>query len=254
MTNDPLAPFGWAPARAGLFLDFDGVLADIAPTPESAIIRPGLSDLLFGLQERLGRVAVVSGRPVGFLARMVPAGVDLVGLYGLESRTAGAHHTLHEAEEWRAPIREIVEAAIVEFGSELVEAKGLSLTLHYRGDEQLSGRMESWVREQSDRTGLDARPAKRSFELHPPVRRDKGTAVIELARDLDPVAYLGDDLGDLPAFDGLDELATRGVATLRVAVSSVEAPPILLRRADHVVEGPAGAEALLRSLLALVSG
>ena len=55
----------------------------------------------------------------------------------------------------------------------------------------------------------------------------------------DAAAYVGDDLGDLPAFDGLDVLAARGVATVRVAVASDEAPPILLNRADHVVEGPA---------------
>ena len=99
----------------------------------------------------------------------------------------------------------------------------------------------------------EARRAKRSFELHPPIRRDKCTVVVELAQGLDSVAYVGDDVGDLPAFDGLDQLAERGVTTLRVAVTSEEAPPILLRRADRVVDGPAGAEDLLRRLLDLIS-
>ena len=76
---------------------------------------------------------------------------------------------------------------------------------------------------------------------------------MEWAADLDAVAYVGDDLGDLPAFDGLDVLADRGVATVRVAVASDEAPPILLNRADHVVEGPAGAQALLEELVGLVA-
>lgn len=249
MPADPVAPFGWAPARSGLFLDFDGVLADIAPDPDGARIRDGVADLLEALTEKLGRVAVVSGRPVNFLDAMVPASVDVVGLYGLEWRTRGVHHVLPEAEEWRSVVRELVELATDRFGESAVEPKGLSLTLHYRSDADRAPQMRTWVEEQAERTRMESRPAKRSFELHPPIRRDKGTAVVELASDLDPVAYVGDDLGDLPAFDGLDTLAARGVATLRVAVDSAEVPPILRSRADLVVDGPAGAQALLEQIL-----
>ena len=257
MTSDPLAPFVAAPASAALFTDFDGVLADIAPRPDEAFIRPGLDDLLAALHERLGRVAVVTGRPVAFVDPMVPAAIDIVGLYGLEWRHEGDIHQLDEAQRWRGTIDEVVDAAAGEFGAAAVEPKGVSLTLHYRtGAANGSGRdrMEVWVHEQAVRTGLEARPAKASFELHPPLERDKGTVVVDLAAGLDPVAYLGDDLGDLPAFDGLDRLAADGVDTLRVAVGSDEAPRALLERADHVVAGPGGAEELLRRLLARLDG
>lgn len=250
MTTDPLDSFGWAPTRAGLFLDFDGVLADITAEPNAAEIRPGLAALLVELSRRLGRVAVISGRPVSYLDAMVPVDVDVVGLYGLEWRRGGVLHTVPEAEPYRSTVRELVADATSTFGPAVVEAKGLSMTLHYRSDESLASPMRAWVAEQAERSGMEQRPAKRSFELHPPIRRDKGTALIELAGGLDPVAYVGDDLGDLPAFDGLDELATRGVATIRVAVDSAEAPPVLRSRADIVVDGPVGAEALLRRILA----
>ncbi len=253
MTTSPLNAFAWAPGRAGLFLDFDGVLADITPNPDDAVPRPGIIDLLVELNDALGRVAVVSGRPVGYLAPHIPDAIDIVGLYGLESRVAGRHATLHEAEEWRPVIRDLIDEATERFGPGVVEAKGLSLTLHYRNDAALAGPLKTWVDEVAERTGAEGRAAKRSFEVHPPIKRDKGTAVIELAGDLDPVAYLGDALGDLPAFDGLDQLARRGVATIRVAVASTEAPPILLNRADHVVDGPAGAQALLGELRRLVA-
>lgn len=249
MPHDHLAPFGWAPARAGLFLDFDGVLADIAPEPEAAVVRPGVPELLVKLATRLGRVAIISGRPVGYVAPMVPDEIDVVGLYGLEWRSHGDHHTLREAEPYRATVRELVEQATARFGADVVEAKGLSMTIHYRSDPELVAPMRDWVSEQAGRTGLHQRPAKQSFELHPPINRDKGTVLLELAEDLDPVAYIGDDLGDLPAFDGLDHLAALGVSTLRIAVDSAEAPPILRRRADLVVDGPAGAEALLTRIL-----
>jgi trehalose 6-phosphate phosphatase len=88
-----------------------------------------------------------------------------------------------------------------------------------------------------------------SFELHPPINADKGTAMLELAHDLDAVCYLGDDVGDLQAFAALDVLADKGATTARVAVDSGEAPGELLERADLVVDGPAGALDFLRRLL-----
>jgi trehalose 6-phosphate phosphatase len=253
MSSHPLAGFSSAPRRSGLFLDFDGTLSDIASTPEGAVPRPGVPDLLCELHRRLGRVVIVSGRPVAYLAPHIPESVDIVGLYGLEWRFGGRHHTLREAEEWRPVIQELTDEAVARFGESVVEPKGLSLTIHYRADPELRAPMLAWITDVAERTGAEGRPAKHSFEVHPPIRRDKGTAVVEWAADLDAVAYVGDDLGDLPAFDGLDVLAARGVATVRVAVASDEAPPILLNRADHVVEGPAGAQALLEELVGLVA-
>jgi trehalose 6-phosphate phosphatase len=77
---------------------------------------------------------------------------------------------------------------------------------------------------------------------------DKGSAVVSLASNLQAACYLGDDLGDLPAFAALAQLAVTGVATVAVAVRSAETPPELLERADLVVDGPEGALALLRQL------
>jgi trehalose 6-phosphate phosphatase len=253
MSTHPLAVFSLAPHRSGLFLDFDGTLSDIASTPEGAVPRPGVPDLLCELQRRLGRVAIVSGRPVAYLAPHISESVDIVGLYGLEWRSGGRHHTLREAEEWRPLILELTDEAVARFGDAVVEPKGLSLTIHYRSDPKLRAPIQAWVTDVAERTGAAGRPAKYSFEVHPPIRRDKGTAVVERASDLGAVAFVGDDLGDLPAFDGLDVLAARGVVTVRVAVASNEVPPILLNRADHVVEGPAGVQALLEELVALVA-
>ena len=252
MSSHPLAGFSSAPRRSGLFLDFDGTLSDIASTPEGAVPRPGVPDLLCELQGRLGR-----GDRVRSSGRLSGAAHPRVGrhrgLYGLEWRFEGRHHTLREAEEWRPLIQELTDEAVARFGEAVVEPKGLSLTVHYRTDPELRAPMQAWITDVAERTGAEGRPAKHSFEVHPPIRRDKGTAVVEWAADLDAVAYVGDDLGDLPAFDGLDVLAARGVATVRVAVASDEAPPILLNRADHVVEGPAGAQSLLEELVGLVA-
>ena len=94
-----------------------------------------------------------------------------------------------------------------------------------------------------------ARPARMSVELHPPIQTDKGSALQQLATDLAAVCYVGDDLGDLPAFDALDRLAADGVHTLRVAVASDESPPELLDRADLVLEGTAAVPGFLDALV-----
>jgi trehalose 6-phosphate phosphatase len=63
-------------------------------------------------------------------------------------------------------------------------------------------------------------------------------------RGLNRALYAGDDTTDLDGFRGLDGLEL-GV---RVAVASPEGPPELREAADVIVDGPAGALALLRSL------
>jgi trehalose 6-phosphate phosphatase len=90
--------------------------------------------------------------------------------------------------------------------------------------------------------------AKRSVELHPPIEADKGTAVRALAAGLDAVIFLGDDVGDLPAFAALSALRAEGRHTVKVAVTSAEASEEMLAAADIVVDGPEGALAVLRRL------
>jgi trehalose 6-phosphate phosphatase len=59
---------------------------------------------------------------------------------------------------------------------------------------------------------------------------------------------VGDDRGDLPAFDTLDRLEARGMDVVRVAVASAEAPGDLIDRADLVLDGPHAVLDLLRHL------
>ena len=94
----------------------------------------------------------------------------------------------------------------------VVESKGLSLTLHYRHPSRARPAVAEWARQQAARSGLEVRPAKMSVELHPPIAADKGTAVEELVAGLAAVCFVGDDRGDLPAYDALDRLAAPGRA------------------------------------------
>ena len=88
--------------------------------------------------------------------------------------------------------------------------KGLSVTLHYREHPEAADAVRAWAEGQAARSGLELRTAKMSIELHPPVATDKGAVVMGLAEGLDNVCFLGDDVGDLPAFAALDRLRDEG--------------------------------------------
>jgi trehalose 6-phosphate phosphatase len=123
------------------------------------------------------------------------------------------------------------------------------LTLHYRARPELEDAVRRWADAESRRSGLVSRPARMSVELHPPIDVDKGTALLQVAEGLSAVCFIGDDVGDLPAFDALDQLEERGVAVLRVAVAGSEAVPALVDRADLVLDGPEAVKDLLERLL-----
>ncbi len=256
--DDPWKPFVRHPGESVVLTDFDGTLADIVAEPSDARPRAGAVEVLTALAERMALVAVVSGRPLNFLIDYLPdPRVELAGLYGLETRIAGHQRTHGAADEWRQVVAETVRAATAR--RLRVEPKGLSLTLHFRNDPDHEIEVRAFADEWSAATGLHARPAKQSMELHPPIEVDKGSTVHDLIALADQraspnpirnVCFLGDDVGDLPAFAALTDLRTeRGLHVLRVVVSSAELPAPLTAVADVVVNGPAGAVAALEALL-----
>jgi trehalose 6-phosphate phosphatase len=73
------------PSETVLLSDFDGSLSPIVDRPDEAVgLHAGL-DAIAALVGRLGRVGIVSGRPVEFLAAQFRRGLVLAGLYGMES-------------------------------------------------------------------------------------------------------------------------------------------------------------------------
>jgi trehalose 6-phosphate phosphatase len=226
------------PSRTALFFDFDGTLAPIVPDPASAVAVDGAVELLERLALRFRRVAVVSGRPRAFLVERMGSGVDLSGVYGLETLVGGVEQDHVEADRWRDVIAGAAADGAVLPAGVLVESKGLSLTVHYREAPTVEDVVVAWADAVGRETGLEVRAAKRSVELHPPLAVDKGTSVLALSEGCDVVAYLGDDLGDLPAFAALDQLASDGVTTCKVAIASDELHEDVAGAADLVLDGP----------------
>ena len=233
-------------------MDFDGTLAQIVSDPSSAKPLSGGVEVLATLAARFGVVGVVSGRPAEFLLRHLsesgPA-VKLVGVYGCEWVEEGAVRRAPEVEPWIEPVRQVLTVTRAEAPEGLgVEHKGVSLTLHWRGVPEMEGWASSFAATWAARTGLVLQPGRMAIELRPPVGPDKGLAVERLAQGCKAVCYLGDDVGDLVAFEALDRLAAKGVEAVRVAIADEESPPELSASADLVLRGPADALEMLRAL------
>ena len=243
-------PFLADPSRVGVFTDFDGTLAPIVASPDAAVPLDGVVPALEELARLVGRVAVISGRPVEFLQRFFTAApVRLSGLYGLQAVIDGERRDDPRAEDWRQAVDAVVvDAATSGPAGMHVESKGLSVTLHYREHPEAAEAVAVWAGAQAERSGLELRSARMSVELHPPVDTDKGAVVTQLAEGLDAVCFLGDDVGDLPAFAALDRLRAEGRTVAKVVVASSELAPELHAAADVTVAGPAEALALLRAL------
>jgi trehalose 6-phosphate phosphatase len=248
-----LRPWLSSPLTSGIFLDFDGTLAPIVTVPDEARPLAGIPSALDRLALRYRRVAVISGRPLAYLAEHVGEGsgpVELVGLYGLERRVGrGPALADAEARQWQATVDAVAATAQAAAPPGLrVERKGLAVTLHFREAPELAVWTANFAAGQEAASGLIAHPGKQSWELRPPGPTDKGTVVAELASGLQAVCFVGDDFGDLPAFAALTRLRVGGVDTLSVAVGGRETPADVLAAGDVVVDGPAGVLDLLETL------
>lgn len=243
------------PRRALLGLDFDGTLAEIVADPDTARAHPGAVPALRRLAPLLGGVAVVTGRPA---ARAVEY-AGLADQQGLESLVVLGHYGL---ERWEARsgmvagppppagvdgVRRALPA-VVEGTDAWVEDKGASLAVHTRRAADPDGlleRLRAPLTALARAHGLVVEPGRRVVELRPP-GIDKGVAVRGLIEENDPsvVIFVGDDLGDLAAFDAVDEARAGGRPGLLVCSGSLEVRT-LAERADLVVDGPGGVVELL---------
>jgi trehalose 6-phosphate phosphatase len=248
----PLRPLAARPNEAAVLVDFDGSISAIVDDPAAARVLPPARDALARLIGVVATVAVVSGRPVEFLARAIDVpGLTLVGQYGLERMVDGRAVVDPRAE----PYLDAVASAADEVEHELpdlhVERKaGIAVTVHWR---TAPGR-ESHAVEVVDRIarhhGLAVYPTRMAREVRPPVPADKGTAVEALVDGAANACFAGDDRGDLDAFATLARLEAAGRLehAVRIAVGSAEAPPELIAQAELVVDGPGGLVSVLEEL------
>lgn len=216
MQDRPLPPLDLLHGAA-LFLDLDGTLLDLIDRPDEVAADDELVALLARLGVTLeGRLAVVSGRSLAQLDRILGAAaaeLALSGSHGSEQRWQGveAHPhrpaSLNEAAERMRPLA-------AELDGVLVEEKSFGVALHYRmaphAEERACALVETLARE----FGLLVQQGKMMVELRVP-GGDKGKAIAALMRQPTmrgsvPV-FAGDDLTDEPGFEIAAELGGCGI-------------------------------------------
>ena len=248
-------------------LDFDGTLSPIVADPTRAAIHPEGPDSLVAVVQRVRAVAVITGRPAqqavelgGFdeLAGRLPADacLEVLGQYGNErwdSRTRA--FTTRNAPPGLAAYRAELPRLLAEedAADAFVEEKGLAVAVHTRrlpDAEEAFVRLEEALADAAERHGLTLEPGRLVLEARAPGMH-KGLALRTAVADLDAggVMFIGDDLGDLEAFEAGRALREQGLPVLLVCSGSDE-ERALAEVADLVVDGPDGVMALLRQFAA----
>ena len=246
--NDDVLPPPPVPrlARIALFADLDGTLAPIEATPDA--VKPDASRrrLLDALARALaGRLAVVSGRALGDLDRVLEGRVAAVAaVHGLVRRTADGR-IIAAGDDARVgeAVKVFLAFAKADRGV-LVENKGEAVALHYRAAPAAAEACRALARDLGARLGLIVQEGDMVVELKA-VGPDKGGAVAAFMAEA-PFAgfipvFLGDDLTDEHGFEAARALGGHGVIVGRrrptaalYALDDVAAAQTWLRRALEV--------------------
>lgn len=198
-----------------LFLDFDGTLVELAPTPDTIAPREGLADALTQLARRLdGACALVSGRAVDDIAAHLDAmPLAAAGSHGADVRDESG------VSLGAAPTA--IPAVAAQFMERYAHSKGLryeekphGAALHYREDPSLKDAAHDVVETLAARHGLTAQSGKCVVELIAG-DADKGSAVRTFMK-APPFAgkrpfFIGDDLTDEAGFAACEAFGGAGI-------------------------------------------
>ncbi len=252
-----------SPKQALLAFDFDGTLAPIVDDPEQAYAHRDATAALALIAPAVGQLAIVTGRPARVAVHLgglrdAPGLENLIvlGQYGFERwDAASGEFRSADTPAGLAVVKSRLPAIleVLELDDAVIEDKGLAVAVHVRrmSDPERAYRwLQPALQALAVQNGLVMEHGRMVLELRPP-GMDKGRALTDLAAEVDAttVLFAGDDLGDLAAFDAVEELRAEGGFGLLICAGSTE-QTALVERSDIVVDGPAGVVGLVRALAA----
>jgi trehalose 6-phosphate phosphatase len=202
------------PSAIAWFLDVDGTLLELAPTPSSVRSDDRLQALLSRLHAAAdGALALISGRTVAAIDGLfAPYRFAVAGQHGCERRDAGGGvHRHPPADQGLAAARHAMATWAAERPGVLLEDKGFSLALHYRQAPEVAEAAQDFLSAilAAGDGGLRLQPGKMVFEVKP-AGRDKGMAIAEFMEEAPfrgrrPV-FVGDDATDEYGFKMVNRL------------------------------------------------
>ena len=239
---------------AGLFVDLDGTLADIAPTPADVEVPMRVREDL----ERIGRrlaVGVLTGREAGD-ARAIIGSDELLyaGSHGAQWWQAGHAWFAPEAEPYISTIHALAVAAGRRFTTQdgyIVQDKGASMSVHYRlTDDPVEAKRAvfEFLADAPEAATLSVFQGKMVAEVRPPVSLTKGSALRTVVQTsgLTGAIVIGDDMTDLDMFRAMTELRAAGsLAGIAIAVLGPEVPAELVAAADYTLPDTRGVRRFL---------
>jgi len=216
-----------------VFLDYDGTLADFAPTPDTILPDNELISLMQKMVDCSGIFpAVISGRRLAHIQKLLPvSGLLIGGTYGLEMQLPnGQLYNPLVYKEVRATIEQII-SLWKEWtqGSTAIylEDKGWAVALHRMKDtlpgiEPILYTIRKLTEEKITPEGFTMLGNDRFLEVAP-TKANKAEAVNWILNNLTPpdsmILYFGDDLKDEEAFNLVQE---KGGVAIRIVTSLVE--------------------------------
>lgn len=227
-------------------LDFDGTLSDVVPDPTQAYIHPDARDALGRLIGRIGQVAIITGRPVDEVEELACLDAALLsklivlGQYGAERLDKDGRQVPESPESVRSALQDLAGLA-EQYPGLYLEDKHHALGVHTRrAPAGTLDKIEPDVLAVARRYSLTIEPGKEVLELRAH-QISKGDTLRALIKEVgcDVVAMVGDDLGDVPAFDVIRQRQAQGETGV-VVVSTSDERPELASRADVLCDGPAG--------------
>jgi trehalose 6-phosphate phosphatase len=203
-----------------LLLDVDGTLIDIGPSPYEVNVPKNLCrslERLVGLTG--GALALISGRPIAGLDRLfAPLKFSAVGGHGAEIRVGDAAKREHVRPLPKA-LRERIARSVPD--QVLVEDKGYSIAVHYRGVPAGKERLQKLLADVSadyPKESIEILPGKEMLELKR-AGINKGEAVRKLMT-LPPFAgrmpvFIGDDVTDESVFAIMPDIGGEAFSVAR---------------------------------------
>jgi trehalose 6-phosphate phosphatase len=201
-------------AGHALFLDIDGTLLDLAPSPEAVKVPASMVSLLRRLSERLGgAVAFVSGRTIAAIDELFkPLVLPAVGVHGGEIRAPTGELTVDgRLTDELQSAEPLLREAIARMRGVVLENKRCAIALHYRAvpergrevlkvAELVAGGMGSEFGVLMGKCVVEIRPRHLT----------KGTAIDRLMQQVPfrgrtPI-FAGDDCTDEDAFEVVNRL------------------------------------------------
>ncbi|HYH75650.1 MAG TPA: trehalose-phosphatase [Candidatus Saccharimonadales bacterium] len=217
MTIQTIAQTYASAAKRLLLLDYDGTLADFAPTPSGAAPPQELLRTLEVLaQQPANTVVIVSGRDKQTLTDWLShLPVSFAAEHGYWRKEAGKdwQATMHNDASWKIAVQSLMDEVTAANPGSLIEEKSSSLVWHYRAADDADTARESArllvesVENLQDQFTLRILDGNANVEVQL-AGTDKGSAAqYWLQHEYDFILAAGDDTTDEDLFTAMPDTA-----------------------------------------------